>query len=323
MSNSIVANDIGMPKSASGQPTANDDIPLAVDLDGTLVMTDTLYEGVIDSLKARPRRVFRVRGSLEGGKAAFKRRVARQITIDPSLLPYNLDLLAYLRAAKLAGRKIGLFTAADQSIADSVAAHLGIFDVVRGSDGAVNLGGPAKVEAIRQAFGPRFAYAGDAPVDVPIFEAAESVILVGPVDRLRTTLPPGKRVEATFPIKVDGRVWVKALRLPHWVKNALVFVAPILGIQGMSLRIASEALLLFVLMGVLASATYIVNDLLDLAADRQHPKKRFRPFAAGAISIRSGVTVAALMICGSFVVAACGSERTIWPLAFPRWSLCG
>jgi 4-hydroxybenzoate polyprenyltransferase len=213
-------------------------------------------------------------------------------------------LLSYLRAARSAGRRIGLFTGADQSIADSVAAHLGLFDVVKGSDGAVNLSGKAKQEAIADAFGSRFAYAGDARVDRPVFDAAESVILVGPVDRLRGRLKAGKRVEATFPKVIAGSPWIEALRLPHWVKNLLVFVAPVLGAQGMSLAIASQTILLFLLMGVIASATYVVNDLLDLSADRRHPKKRFRPFAAGTLSVRSGVAVATTMLLGGFAAAA-------------------
>jgi 4-hydroxybenzoate polyprenyltransferase len=281
----------------------DDELPLAVDLDGTLVSTDTLHEGMISSLKAKPHHAMGMRKSRPWAKAALKPVVASHIGFDASLLPYNSDLLAYLRAAKQAGRRIGLFTAAHQSIADCIAAHLGLFDVVRGSEDIPNLSSRAKIAAIRDAFGARFAYAGDAAVDRPIFDAAESVILVGSVERLRAGLSPGKRIEATFPRASAGaKVWVKALRLRHWVKNSLVFVAPLLGQQMASFQAVSQAVLLFLLMGLVASATYMVNDLLDLAADRRHPEKRFRPFAAGRISAQDGLVVASLMISGALVL---------------------
>jgi 4-hydroxybenzoate polyprenyltransferase len=281
----------------------SDSPPLAVDLDGTLIKSDSLHEGFISGFKGEPRKMLKLWTTLRSGKAAFKREVAGLAAFDSSFMPYNMELLEFLKAERRAGRRLGLFTAADQSIADSVGAYLGLFDVVQGSDGRTNLSAHAKVDAIQGAFGPRFSYAGDGPVDRPIFAAAESVILVGAVDRLRAALPQGKPVEAVFPTeKATTRVWVKALRLQHWVKNSLVFVAPIIGFRFLNPQIALQTILLFLLMGVLASATYLINDLLDLAADRQHPKKRSRPFAAGAISARTGVVVAVLMILSAAVV---------------------
>lgn len=242
-------------------------------------------------------------GALLRGKAHFKRHVAATAPFAPELLPYNADLLAYLRAERQAGRRIGLFTAADQSIADAVAGHLGLFDIARGSDMGSNLGGATKADAIEAAFGEHFAYAGDAVVDLPIFARSRSVVLVGQVDRLRRGLAPDAVVEAAFPaIPPTWRAWAAALRLHHWVKNLLVFVAVILG----SSRLAEfgQAAMLFVLLGVLASATYIVNDLLDLASDRDHPSKRFRPFAAGVLRPREGVMVAGVMIAASLLGAS-------------------
>ncbi|HEY8381987.1 MAG TPA: UbiA family prenyltransferase [Microvirga sp.] len=278
--------------------------PLAVDLDGTLTKADTLHEGFIGCFRAAPRDVLRLRHALRKGKAAFKREVAGRVPFDPSLLPYNDEVLAYLREEKQAGRRIGLFTAADQSIADAVAEHVGLFDVARGSDGVTNLSGEAKTVAIREVFGDRFAYAGNADVDQPIFAEAEKAVLVGPVERLRKGLARPDAVEAVFPQgQADLRVWLKALRVSHWVKNALIFVAPILGFQMGSPLVAAEALLLFVLMGVVASATYLINDMMDLPADRQHPRKRFRPFASGAIPVRDGCIAAAALLTGAFAAS--------------------
>jgi 4-hydroxybenzoate polyprenyltransferase len=278
--------------------------PLAVDLDGTLIKADTLHEGVIGCLKAQPLAVFEFRAALRNGKAALKRAIANHGAFDPSLLPYNVELVEFLKAEKRAGRQIGLFTAADQSIADKVAAYLGFFDVVRGSDGVTNLSGPAKLAAIRETFGERFAYAGDGLVDKPIFDGAESIIVVGRVERLKASLGDSAKIEAVYPIsRASLGTWAKALRLQHWIKNALVFVPPILGFQSASPAVAVQAVLLFLLFGLLASATYLLNDLLDLTADRAHPHKRFRALAAGVIPARDGVLVAALLIAGAL---ACG-----------------
>jgi 4-hydroxybenzoate polyprenyltransferase/phosphoserine phosphatase len=269
--------------------------PLAVDLDGTLVRTDTLHESLINVAKSAPLRLLAIARALRSGKAAFKREIAGNAHLAAGALPYNTELLAYLRVQKAAGRTLGLFTAADQSIADAVANHVGLFDVVCGSDGAVNLSGANKAARIADRLGDNFAYAGDGTVDQPIFARCSSVVLVGPVDRLRAGLPEGTVVEATFPATEPGlRVWAKALRLQHWAKNVLVFLAALLAPP--SAAVFAQALVLWVLMGVLASATYLINDLFDLAADRNHPRKRHRPFASGAIKVRTGVVVAGAMI---------------------------
>jgi 4-hydroxybenzoate polyprenyltransferase len=279
--------------------------PLAVDLDGTLIKSDSLHENLILYLKASPLKLLHLPNDLRAGRAAFKRKIARNVAVDASLLPYNTALLDFLYAAKHCGRRIGLFTAADQSIADGIAAHLGFFDAARGSDGQTNLSGHAKLAAIQEVFGPSFAYAGDAPVDRSIFDAAESVILVGPASKLREDLEGKKRIEAVFAKQeTTYKTWLRALRLQHWAKNSLVFVAPVLGLQELSLSLVFQALLLFVLLSVLASATYLINDLLDLQADRQHPEKRFRPLAAGDIAVRDCLAVATSLILGAAALSA-------------------
>lgn len=276
--------------------------PLAVDLDGTLIRADSLHEGLIDVLKFRPLKVLSLLRALGAGKAAFKREVVRHVRFTAASLPYNTELLAYLRAQKATGRIIGLFTAADQKVADDVAAYVGLFDMACGSDGVRNLSGAAKAACIAQRLGPDFAYAGDGDVDQPIFARAKSVVLVGKVDRLKNRLPTGVVVEAGFPQPGSNLlVWARALRLQHWAKNVLVFLVAFLSPP--SAVAIGQVLLLWVLMGVLASATYIINDLFDLAADRKHPNKRHRPFASGAIPVRDGAVVAAIMIVGTLLAS--------------------
>jgi 4-hydroxybenzoate polyprenyltransferase len=275
--------------------------PIAVDLDNTLLCTDTLHESLVGVVKSCGFRALSLVRALFHGKAAFKRDVTSMIALDPVGLPYDKALLEFLVTQKKKGRKLGLITAADQSIADAVAMHLDLFDVARGSDGIINLSGEAKLAAIQAAFGPHFAYAGDSKVDRPIFSAAESVILAGPVDRLKGLLPSGKPIEAVFPRRSAGiRIWAKALRIVHWSKNVLVFVGPILGFQILNASMLLSAITLFILLGLLASATYIINDLFDLAADRAHHHKRRRPFASGAIPISHGIFGACALVSLSF-----------------------
>jgi 4-hydroxybenzoate polyprenyltransferase len=273
--------------------------PLAVDLDGTLILSNTLHESVVILAKSSPQKLIQSARLLPIGKAAVKRGISEETDLDPAMLPYNQEFLDYLRTQHASGRRIGLFTASDQSIADAVAMHLGLFDVVRGSDGVTNLSGEAKLAAIEAEFGSVFAYAGDSTVDLPIFAGATSAILVGPRVRRLVKLHAGPNVEAIFPLPgPTPLVWAGAFRLKHWVKNALVLVSPLLAGQYRSLL---ASLGLFVLMGMLASATYLLNDLTDLAADRAHPRKRYRPLACGAISVRDGLLAATVLIIGALI----------------------
>jgi 4-hydroxybenzoate polyprenyltransferase len=298
--------DQDRPAGAGGSRRARP--PLAVDLDGTLILSDTLHEGVISLLKQSPLKLIPLAGWLRCGKAAVKRGIAGDVDFDPATLPYNQEFVSYLRDQHEAGRRIGLFTAADQSIADAVAAYLGLFDVVRGSDGVTNLSGAAKAAAIEAEFGPVFAYAGDSKVDLPIFARAAGAIFVGPRARLLVKLRASPNVEANFPLPgASAPIWARAFRLKHWAKNALVLVAPLLSGQPRPMLLS---LVLFVLMGVLASATYLLNDLADLAADRAHPRKCHRPLACGAISARDGALVAVGLLAG-----ALAASLTLLPFA--------
>jgi 4-hydroxybenzoate polyprenyltransferase len=279
-------------------------LPLAVDLDGTLFKTDTFYEGLCELARRNPSAILNSLRAVVNGKAAVKRAISGVAPIDVTAMPYNEDVVEYLRQHKAKGRRIGLFTAADQSIADAVAAHFGCFHVARGSDGRLNLSGARKADAIEGAFGPRFAYVGNHEVDLPIFARAETACLVGPVARLQRKLPVGKVVEATFAKSSSTlRDWGKALRLNHWAKNLLVFVPSILAASPSPL-VFLQTFLLFILFGLLASATYLINDLLDLAADRAHPEKRHRPLAAGRVKLRDGMAAAAGLLMGAGVAAA-------------------
>jgi 4-hydroxybenzoate polyprenyltransferase len=291
---------------------------IAVDLDGTLLRSDTLDESLCRLLATKPWMLFPLLLKLAGGKAAFKHYVASKIDVDPANVPVHSELLAYLKEEKERGRRIGLFSAADTSLVEAFAARFGIFDVAVGSDGSRNLSGEAKLSAIRERFGGEFVYAGDAAVDLPIWRASKGAIVVGPTTRLRSRIGGSTPVEREFPTRRRAAsLWIRALRMHQWAKNALVFVAAVLAAPTLTLTQVLEFALAFAALCLVASATYLVNDLCDLASDRRHRSKRHRPLASGELSIRQAAAAAALLALGAAVLGcalprACGLPIAIY-----------
>jgi 4-hydroxybenzoate polyprenyltransferase len=275
-----------------------DSIPLAIDLDGVLVRGNTLHEGVVQCLTSDFATFRSLTRSFLSGTTAFKSFVAG--AIDPTILPFNEQLLDYLRMHRDAGRKIGLFTSTDQEIACKIADHVDLFDVVRGSVDEARLTGAAKLAVIKETLGDRFCYAGDAEDDASVVDAAQTIVLVGPAAGPGRSPELNDKVEAEFLApRSAASAWLSALRPQHWAKNLLVFLAPILGLQINSWSVAVEMVALFVAMSLMASAAYVINDVLDLNADRAHSRKRRRPFASGEIPVLHGaIAGAALTLAG-------------------------
>lgn len=277
--------------------------PLVVDLDGTLTPTDTLYESVIRAIKRRPLNLLRLPQWLMGGRAALKARVAQEATFSADNLPLREPLMAYLREEKAKGRRLVLATAAHRSIADSVARAVGLFDLVLASDATTNLKGAAKLQAIQDQVGPRFVYAGDSDADVEIWKAAEAAVIVGQPAGARAIRHAG-RVEREFPSSKAGlTVWLKALRAHQWLKNLLLFVPLLTAFAFLDPRNVLAAVIAFAAFSAAASATYLVNDLLDLDSDRSHPRKRNRPLASAQIPIVSALGAAGLLLLNSLLLA--------------------
>jgi 4-hydroxybenzoate polyprenyltransferase len=289
---------------ASPAPASVPDVPLVVDLDGTLVRTDTLHESLLVLLKRNPLLLVLAALWLLKGKAAFKAEVGRRVKLDASRLPYSEPLLAYLHEEKAQGRRLVLATAADQSIAAEVAAHLGLFDEVYASDGAVNLSGARKLERLKQAH-PEFDYAGDGEVDLALWrEARRALVVHGSPGLERKVRALGRGEVRVFEApRTSLRKWVKALRVHQWAKNVLVFVPALAAHKGLDLPLLVEAGLGFVAFCLCASSVYVLNDLLDLDSDRQHPTKRKRPFASGELPVKVGAVLAPVLLVAGFSVA--------------------
>jgi 4-hydroxybenzoate polyprenyltransferase/phosphoserine phosphatase len=269
-------------------------LPLCVDLDGTLVRTDTLVEGML--ALAGGLRFATLLGAFAGGRAALKARVAAVAPTDPALLPYNEALLDYLRAQRAAGRRIVLATAANEDVARRVADHLGLFDEVIASSATRNLKGAAKAAALVARFGRGgFAYAGDARADLVVWERAGAAVLV----ETAAGVAAGVRVPVEWRIATRPKLaptLLRAMRPHQWVKNLLVFVPILTSHALLDLGSWWGGLQAFVAFSVAASGIYLVNDLLDLSADRAHAAKRRRPFASGAAPLGWGMGLGAALL---------------------------
>jgi 4-hydroxybenzoate polyprenyltransferase/phosphoserine phosphatase len=299
------------------EPAATELRPLCVDLDGTLVKSDTLIDSLLVLARTRPACFFRLPGRLVQGKAAFKAYVTEQVTLDVAHLPYNRKLLQFLLEERGRGRALYLTTGADTHLAQRVADHVGIFNGVLGSDGTTNLTGEKKLDRLQSRLGSgAFDYVGNDAPDLPLLARAAEPLVANPSLRLRRKLRArGIRPGHTF--EERGRTldaMVKALRPHQWAKNLLIFL-PLLLAHVVAVDRLLAALLAFCCFSLAASATYIVNDLLDIEADRRHPAKRLRPFAAGDLPAFAGLGIVTAFL----LLAFCGAR--LLPIAFVGWLL--
>ena len=280
--------------------------PLCVDLDGTLVATDTMAEGFVGLLKIAPWRVFGALAALASGRPKLKRYLAQNAPVDPATLPYREEVLDEMRRAREDGRQVLLVTASDQRTADAVAAHVGQFDEAIGSDGERNLKANRKAEFLVSRFGVGgFQYVGDSSADLPVWKAANEAIMVCPSSSVR------RRAEQSLPkvtvLSKRPNKWkaaVKELRPHQWAKNILLFVPLYFSHQYTNLDLVVTALMAFLAFSFCASSIYVLNDLVDLPADRQHRSKRQRPLAAGTLSIPEGIALSLASLALSITLAA-------------------
>lgn len=275
--------------------------PLAVDLDGTLIETDLLIESLLKLLREEPITLFSLPRWLLKGRACLKHEIGRRVQLDPALLPYRTALLEYLRSEHDKGRKVILATASDERLAAQVAAHLQVFDEVLASDGSTNLAGERKRARLVGELGERgFDYVGNESRDLAVWSSARRAIVVSRNPRLLRAIAAVAECESAFTDPPAGvRDYWSALRPEHWLKNVLVFVPVFAAHLFFSPMLLARTLIAFAAFCCCASAGYLVNDLLDLQADRRHPQKRLRPFASGRLPLAYALVMApALLVVG-------------------------
>ena len=270
----------------------SNDRPLVVDLDGTLIKSDLLVESFFALVSSAPLRGLAASSSLRHGRARLKARIAEEAVIDPKSLPFNEEFLEFLHAEKSKGRQIFLATASHEKYANAIAAHVGLFDGVFASSMTTNLKGAAKAERLCAAFGRgNFDYAGNDKVDLAVWDVAGGVIVVGATGRLLRTVQqrfPGATIIS--PRTTGLKDYARALRLHQWLKNLLVFV-PAFTAHHFDGGTMLACLIAFLSFSLCASSVYLLNDLLDLRNDRDHPTKRTRPFASGQVDILHGIVL--------------------------------
>lgn len=290
---------------------------LCVDLDGTLLRSDILYESLLALLARNPLYLFLIPFWLLGGKAAVKRQLASRVTLPAETLPYDERVLEILRSTTQRPRV--LCTASDQLLVQPIADHLGLFDEVIASDGQTNLSGRNKGDALAQRFGERgFDYMGNGRVDLLVWARAGGAIVVNNGAQLARDAGRQTEVLAHLPSQNGGLMtWIKALRVYQWLKNLLVLVPLLTAHRFLDPASLVDAGIAFLAFGLCASGVYLLNDLLDLTPDRMHPRKRKRPFAAGTLPLLHGLLVAPLITLMGFALALlCSVEFTVVLLCY-------
>jgi 4-hydroxybenzoate polyprenyltransferase/phosphoserine phosphatase len=285
----------------SGADRRSEDKPLVVDLDGTLIRSDLLHETFWSAFAHDLLIPARAVGALGSGRAALKQMLVDKSKVDLSTLPFDTEVIAYINAWRQQGGRVVLVTASDHRLAEGVAAHLGIFDEAHGTTGDTNLKGRAKAQFLVDRYGENgFHYIGDAKADLPVWETADKAITVNAKSSLRHQAEGlGKPVQHLQTLEETWKPYVQALRPHQWLKNMLVFL-PMLADHRLDAETFTLSLLAFVAFSLVASSVYLFNDLLDLRADRAHPRKSKRPIAAGLLPIAQ----ASVMAVGAAMIGA-------------------
>lgn len=283
----------------------SDAVPLVVDVDGTLVRGDLLHEAALQFVARHPLQAWRLLAWLARGKAALKSELAARVDPGSDSVPLRDETIAAIREARAEGRPVVLASASHRRWVEPIAGRVGATDVMA-TDAAVNLAGRNKAEALVRRFGRGgFDYIGDQPIDLPVWDAARLPLLVAHRRGLEAVVH--RRFANARTIVRERRTlrpYLRALRPHQWAKNLLVFLPVVAGHAFLDPARLAAASLAFLAFCSAASSAYIINDLLDLPGDRDHPRKRNRPFASGQATPVAGLALASALMALSLCLAA-------------------
>ncbi|MEM9243844.1 MAG: UbiA family prenyltransferase [Pseudomonadota bacterium] len=279
---------------------------IIVDLDGTLIYSDTLYESFLLLIKHNPAFIFLSLFWLLKGKAFFKAQISKRINLNPVALPYNTQLIAKLKEFRRLGAHLYLVTAANEKIAHAIAQHLDLFDEVIASTETTNMNSKNKAVICNQRFGEKqYLYAGNHSTDLNVWQHAAEAIIVSSNNQLINKAKKITSIRAVIaPPQPTLKTYLKQLRVHQYVKNGLLFIPLLLSIPVNNYLKAGlfTNILAFICFSSLASATYIINDLMDLTADRLHSSKCTRPLASAYISIPQAIVLTIILFVISIVI---------------------
>ena len=275
-----------------------------VDLDGTLVRTDVFLESVLKLIKQNPFAIFKLILWTFQGRSVVKERVAKLVDINPESLPYETELIDYLKEQKKQNKTIVLATASNEAYANKIAKYLGIFDKVIASTKYNNLKGENKLSAIHEIVGDTpFIYAGDSSADRPIWkEASANIFVNAPRSDVETAKAQGK-AEKVIASRSTAHEFFKEMRVHQYAKNILIIVPLLTAHQYLDVTSIFAAILAFLSFSLCASGVYFLNDMLDLDVDRQHKIKCHRPLASGRLPLSIGIMGAVGMPLFAFILA--------------------
>lgn len=289
------------------ETVSNSSLPLCIDLDGTLIQTDSLWESCLRLISQQPLMLLLLLLWLFLGKAGFKQKVSQHVKLSPDSLPFNTSLLKYLTQQRLHNRHLVLVTAANKKIAEAIASHLNIFDEILASDETHNLSGKNKAKVLIDKFGEKgFVYAGNADVDLNVWQHAAAAIIVNSSEALTNKAKKITRIEEIFPTeeKISFKIILKAMRIHQLAKNILIFTALILSHNWFDIDALQSVVFAFFSFCFAASSVYLINDLIDLEADRKHQTKKHRPLAAGTLPIQWAIMIIPVLLIFSFLFAS-------------------
>jgi len=266
--------------------------PLVVDLDGTLIQTDLLWEGLLLLLHKAPLKfLWAIFMELPRGKSRFKMYLADNIMPDVSVLPYNLNVINILHKARIAGRELVLASASPRIWVDAVAKHLSFFETVLASDQHVNLSKENKLKKVQECCGEKgFDYIGDSAADIPIWHSSKIAMVVGRRPNVIRQIKKPEDCITFIPKEYMRNAWLKSLRPQQWSKNILLFIPIILAHNFTDFLRWGLLLAAIIAFSLMSSSVYLFNDLLDIESDRHHAQKRLRPIPSGRLSIFAGFT---------------------------------
>lgn len=275
---------------------------LFVDLDNTLLATDVLWESIFLLMKRYPLVALLLPLWVLRGKVYLKQRIVQYVRPLPHLLPLNSSVVQFLQQQKEQGRTIVLATASHRIMAEPIARHVGLFDDILATTDGVNLGGSAKLAAMKEYAGKRdFEYIGDRGVDIPIWRECAGALVVNPTPSLE------RRAGVSFTHRFHEKratlaTYLKALRVHQWAKNFLLFLPLLMAHKLSDFSLILQCALAFCAFSFCASGVYVLNDLLDLESDREHPRKRKRPFASGLLPVQRGILLLPLLFLTSALI---------------------
>lgn len=268
------------------QETTFSPLPLVLDLDGTVLHTDTFHEMMASLLLQSPWTLLQLPFWFLKGRAYAKAQLTKSVDLNLETLPYNHHLLSFAREEREKGRPLILATGSDQKLAQKISNYLGIFQEVIGSDGKINMTGYQKGQALVDRFGIHgFDYAGDSPVDAAVWRVSRKALVIYPK---RGVL---KRAQA---LKTPENI----LYLPREKKRSLALFTALRPLFW-CLNLVASSINLFIGLSLLSSALLMINDLYLLEKERKG-KKKGSVFAQGHLHLNTAFVMAPLLLLSSF-----------------------